>query len=145
MSALERAIWLAKLPFRVLWGALLIVNFLAFAPLFLLVIAFVTYWIALSLSYLFLPEAWADGMWAWASELYAEHLWFKAATITAFTLLCLPLLFWPSESEEDRKKREEKDRRATDDLIAAREQERATERRASQELSRLQACKTLFE
>ncbi len=118
MSALQRAIWMVKLPFRVAWGALLIANFLVFAPLFLLVSAFVAYWVALTFSFIFLPEAWTEAMWTWASGLYAEHMWFKAATIAAFTFLCLPLLFWPGETEEDRKKREEEFRRANEDLIA---------------------------
>lgn len=146
MSALERAIWMVKLPFRAAWGALLIANFLVFGPLFLLVGAFVAYWVALTFSFIFLPEAWTEAMWAWASGLYAEHMWFKIATIAAFTLLVMPILgFWPGRDPLEEAANDKKMRDINDAMIAAQQQERAlAERRAAQELGRIQAHKSLF-
>jgi len=125
MSAVEKAIWLVKLPFRVAWTALLILNFLIVAPVVLAVGAFVIYWVALTISYILLPEAWTAAMWAWGSGLYADHMWVKVATIGAFTVLVSPIFLLAKDGrtdEEIRKEDEERLRLANDALIAQRNQ-----------------------
>lgn len=146
MSALTKAIRLLILPFRIAWTGVLFAYVIVGSAICLLVGAFVAYWVALTLSYIFLPEAWTEAMWMWGSSLYAEHQWFKVATIAAFTLLILPILaVWPGRDPLEEAIHDKKMNELNNNMIAAREQDRAlSERRSAQELSRLQAHKSLF-
>ncbi|MBP2236583.1 hypothetical protein J2Z31_003097 [Sinorhizobium kostiense] len=100
-------------------------NFLVVAAGGLLLGGFVAYWLALTFSYLFLPEAWTESLWLWASGFYAEHTWFKVVTITAFVLLLFPLLgYWPGRDPLEEAAHERKMIELNKDLIAVRKRER---------------------
>jgi hypothetical protein len=133
MSALKKAIWLLAVPFRVAWTVFLIAYVLVGSAVCLMVGAFVAYWVALTFSYIFLPEAWTEAMWVWGASLYAEHHWIKVATIAAFTLLLFPILAaWPGRDPLEEVLHEKKMNELNNNMIAARQQERAqAERQAA--------------
>ncbi|MER9580905.1 hypothetical protein [Mesorhizobium sp. M0276] len=121
MSALKKAIRLLILPFRIAWMSVKVVGFLISSVLCLWLGAFVAYWVALTFSYTFLPDAWTEAMWAWASGLYDRHLWFRVATIAPFALLVgLPFAFLKDgrTPQERRREEEERHRQLNDDLAA---------------------------
>lgn len=123
MSALRKAIWLVMVPFRLVWMSVKAVGFLISGVLCLWLGAFVAYWVALTFSYIFLPDAWTEAMWAWASGLYDKHLWFRVATIAPFAFLVgLPFAFVKDDQtpEERRRQEEERHRQLNDDLAAQR-------------------------
>jgi hypothetical protein len=122
MSALMKAIRFLILPFRIAWTGFLIAYVIIGTAVFLLVGSFVAYWVVLTLSYIFLPEAWTEAMWVWGSSLYAEHLWIKVGTITAFTLLLLPIFAaLPGRDPLEEALHEKKMQELNDNLIAARQ------------------------
>ncbi|MDR6820381.1 hypothetical protein J2X76_005578 [Neorhizobium sp. 2083] len=109
-------------PFQAARFLILIANFLLVAAACLLVAAFVGYAIALTCSYAFLPAEWTKALWQWAADLYDRSSWFKAATMTFFVLLFLPLLgFWPGRDPIADAARERETMRLNDELIAARQ------------------------
>lgn len=90
----------------------------------LLFASFVAYGVAMVFSYAFLPTEWTQALWQWATDLYAHSSWFKAATITFFALMVLPILrFWPGRDPVADATREREMTRLNEDLIAARRQE----------------------
>ncbi len=109
------------LPFRAAWILILIVTFLLVSAASVLVAAFIGYGIALTFSYVFLPTEWTATLWQWAADLYDGSPWFKAATITFFVLLFLPILrLWPGRDPIADAARQRESMRLNDDLIAAR-------------------------
>ncbi|OWK25206.1 hypothetical protein AJ87_13040 [Rhizobium yanglingense] len=124
MSAHQRAIRAVTFPFRAVWLLILIANFLVVSAASLLFAAFIAFGLALTVSYLFLPMEWTQVLWQGAADLYAQSNWFKAATITFFVLLLLPILkLWPGRDPEADAARAKEATRLNDDLIAARQQE----------------------
>ncbi|MBB3649194.1 hypothetical protein FHX14_005428 [Rhizobium sp. BK619] len=125
MSAARKALRVVVFPFRAAWFLMLIANFLAVSGVCLLVAAFVAYGIALAFSYAFMPAEWTHALWQWAVDLYAQSSWFRAATITFFTLLFSTILrFWPARDPMADAAREREITRQNDDLIAARQQDK---------------------
>lgn len=117
MSAHQKAI-------RAVWFLILIANFLVVSAACLLFVAFIAYGLALTVSYLFLPTEWTQALWQGTADLYAQSNWFKAATITFFVLLLLPILkLWPGRDPEADAAREREATRLNDDLIVARQQD----------------------
>lgn len=124
MSAQQKAIRAVTFPFRAAWFLILIANFLVVSAACVLFAAFIAYALALTISYLFLPMEWTRAVWQWAADLYAQSNWFKAATITFFVILLLPILkLWPGRDPNADAPREREATRLNDDLIAARQQE----------------------
>lgn len=124
MSAYQKAIRAVTFPFRAVWFLILIANFLVASAVCALLAAFIAYGLALTVSYLFLPTEWTRTLWQSAADLYAQFHWFKAATITFFALLLLPILkLWPGRDPQEDAGREREATRLNDDLIAARQQE----------------------
>lgn len=96
MAALRTALAILTFPIRVIWFLALAACLVVVAPVFLMLTCFVGFWIVLAISYVFLPSDWTLTLWQSASDLYDQSAWFKAATITSWTLLCLPILaVWP--------------------------------------------------
>ncbi|WP_139679225.1 hypothetical protein [Aliirhizobium smilacinae] len=96
MAALLTALAILTFPIRVIWFLALAACLVVVAPVFLMLACFVGFWIVLAISYVFLPSDWTLTLWQSASDLYDQSAWFKAATITSWTLLCLPILaVWP--------------------------------------------------
>lgn len=110
------------MPFRLAWMSVKAVWILASVVLCLWLGAFIAFWIALTFSYIFLPETWTEAMWAWSSELYDNHLWFRIATIAPFVfLVSIPFAFLKDErSPEERQKEEDEKLRILNDDLAAR-------------------------
>ncbi|MCR6727702.1 hypothetical protein [Agrobacterium fabrum] len=126
MVMYQRALVAFTLPFRAVWLMFQIVCFLLVSAACILVAAFVGYWIVLTFSYALLPLEMTDNLWQWAADLYARSAWFKAATITSFLLLVLPILrFWPGRDPISEATRERAMMRLNEGLIAARQQEEA--------------------
>jgi len=124
MSAHQKAIRVVTFPFRAVWFLILIANFLVVSAACVLCAAFFAYGLALTIAYLFFPTEWTQVLWQWAVDLYAQSNWFKAATITFFVLLLLPILkLWPGRDPEADAAREREATRLNDDLIAARQQD----------------------
>ncbi|MBO9171537.1 hypothetical protein ACQZ4Y_18655 [Rhizobium sp. L80/93] len=123
MSAYRKALRLITFPFRAAWILILLANLLVVSAVWVLLAAFVSYGLALTISYAFLPTEWTRGLWHWAAELYAQSGWFSAATTFCFVLLLLPILkFWPARDSQAKIARERKATRQNNDLIAARQQ-----------------------
>lgn len=96
MAALRTTLAILAFPIRVIWFLARVVCLLVVAPVIAMLACFVGFWIVLAISYVFLPSDWTLMLWQSASNLYAQSAWFKAATITSWTLLCLPILaVWP--------------------------------------------------
>jgi hypothetical protein len=126
MAIYQRALIAFTLPFRAVWLMFQIACFLLVSAACILVAAFVGYWIVLTFSYAFLPLETTDNLWQWATDLYARSPWFKAAKITSFLLLVLPVLrFWPGRDTMSEAARERELMRLNEGLIAARQQEEA--------------------
>lgn len=107
-------------PFRAVLLLLQIVCFLLVSAACILVAAFVGYWTMLTFSYAFLPLETTENLWQWATDLYARSRWFKAATITSFLLLVLPILrIWPARDPIAEAAHERQMIRFNDELIAA--------------------------
>lgn len=124
MPAQRKALRLLTFPFRAAWVLILIANFLVLSAVCVLFAAFIAYALALTISYVFLPTEWTQALWQWGADLYAQSSWFKAATITFFVLLLLPILrFWPMRDPQADAAREREAMRLNEDLIAARQQE----------------------
>jgi hypothetical protein len=120
----QKAIRVVTFPLRAVWFLILIANFLVVAAFCVLFAAFIAYALTLTISYLFLPMEWTRALWQWAADFYAQSHWAKAATITFFMLLLLPILkLWPGEDRQADAARERDATRLNDDLIAARQQE----------------------
>ena len=121
MSLQQTAIRIVTFPLRAVWFLILSANFLVVSAACVLIAAFVAYALALTISYLFFPAEWTQGLWEWAASLYAQSPWFKGATITFFVLLLLPVLkLWPGSDLKADAAREREATRINDDLIAAR-------------------------
>lgn len=126
MSVQETAIRIVTFPLRAAWFLILSVNFLVVTAACVLIAAFVTYALALTISYLFFPAEWTRGLWEWVASLYAQSAWFKGATITFFVLLLLPILkLWPGRDLKADTDREREAMRINDDLIATRQRTQA--------------------
>jgi hypothetical protein len=124
MSAFRQALKVVVFPFRAAWFVVLSANFIIVSVVGLFFASFVAYGVALVFSYAFLPAEWTQALWQWASDLYAHSSWFKAATITFFALLFLPILrYWPGRDPVADGTREREMTRLNEDLIAARRQE----------------------
>ncbi|QPB24277.1 hypothetical protein [Rhizobium sp. 007] len=124
MSAYRNAVRIATFPFWAVWILVLIANFLLVSAVCAVFAAFIAYALALTISYAFLPAAWTQALWQWAADLYAQSIWFKAATITCFVFLFLPILrFWPARDPQTDAARQREATRLNDDLIAASQQE----------------------
>lgn len=122
----QRALLAFTVPIRIVWLSLQIACFLLVSAACILVAAFLGYWIALTFSYAFLSLETTENIWQWASDLYDRSEWFKAATITSFLLLVLPILrFWPGRDPISQAARERELMRLNEGLIAARQQEEA--------------------
>ncbi len=97
MAALCTALKIARFTMRAVWFVILLAYLAVVAPSFLMPACFITFWGVLAFSYAFLPSEWSLALWQSASDLYDHSSLFKAATITSFTLLCLPILaVWPA-------------------------------------------------
>jgi hypothetical protein len=106
------------------WFLILIANFLVVSAFCVLFAAFIAYALELTISYLVLPTEWTRALWDWAANLYLQSNWFKAAIITLFLLLLLPILkLWPGRDPQVDEARDRESTRLNDDLIAARQQE----------------------
>lgn len=126
MSVQQTAIRIVTFPLRSAWFLILSVNFLIVTAACVLIAAFVTYALALTISYLFFPAEWTRGLWEWAASLWAQSAWFKGATITFFVLLLLPILkLWPGRDLQVEAAREREAMRINDDLTAARRRPQA--------------------
>lgn len=126
MAIYQRALLAFTVPIRIVWLSLQIACFLLVSAACILVAAFLGYWIALTFSYAFLSLETTENIWQWASDLYDRSAWFKAATITSFLLLVLPILrFWPGRDPISEAARERELMRLNEGLIAARQQEEA--------------------
>ncbi len=106
MAALRTALAILMFPIRVIWFLARVAFLVVVAPVFLMLACFVGFWIILAISYVFLPSDWTLMLWQSASDIYDQSAWFKAATITSWTLLCLPILaVWrgrpPKKSQRD--------------------------------------------
>ncbi len=121
MAMYRKALIAFTVPFRALLLLLQIACFLLLSAACILVAAFVGYLIVLTFSYAFLPLETTENLWQWAADLYAQSPWFKAATITSFLLLVLPILrFWPARDPIAEAAHEREMVRFNDELIAAR-------------------------
>ncbi|NTA14028.1 hypothetical protein G6M05_26920 [Agrobacterium tumefaciens] len=126
MAMYWKAITVFTLPFRAVWLLIQIACFLLVSAACILVAAFVGYWVVLTFSYAFLPLEATENIWQWALDLYERSAWFKAATITAFLLLILPILrFWPVRDPLTEALRERDIIRINEGVIAARRQDEA--------------------
>lgn len=97
MAMYRKGLIAFTVPFRAVLLLLQIACFLLVSAACILVATFIGYWIVLIFSYAFLPLETTENLWQWAADLYARSQWFKAATITSFLLLVLPILrFWPA-------------------------------------------------
>ena len=124
MPAYRRALRLVTFPVRAAWVLILITNFLIVSAVCVLLAAFISYGLALTISYAFLPTEWTRALWQWAVELYAQSGWFRAATIFCFVLLLLPILkFWPARDPQAEAASEREATRLNDDLIAVRQRQ----------------------
>lgn len=124
MSAHRKALRIVTFPFRAAWVLILIANFLVVLAVCVLLAAFISYGLALTISYAFLPTEWTRALWQWAVELYAQSGWFRAATVFCFVLLFLPILkFWPARDQQTDSAREREATRLNDDLIAVRQRQ----------------------
>jgi len=124
MSAFRQSFKVVVLPFRAAWFVVLSANFIVLFALGLFLTSFVAFGVALVFSYAFLPTEWTRALWQWAADLYAHSSWFKAATITFFAMMFLPILrYWPGRDPVADGTRERKMTRLNEDLIAARRQE----------------------
>lgn len=122
----RKALTVFTLPFRAVWLLIRIACFSLVSAACILVAAFVGYWVVLTFSYAFLPLETTENLWQWASDLYERSAWFKAATITAFLLLILPILrFWPVRDPLTEALRERDIMRINEGVIAARRQDEA--------------------
>lgn len=123
MSAHRKAVRIVTFPFRAMWFLVLLVNFLVVAIVCAVIIAFLAYGLALTLSYLLLPTEWTRALWQWAADLYAHSYWFKGVTVTIFVILFLSILkVWPGSDRKADAAREREAKRVNDDLVAARQQ-----------------------
>lgn len=121
MAIYRKALRAIIFPFRVAWFLVLTANFLLLTAVCLFLAAFASYAIALVFSYVFLPTEWTQALWQWAADLYDRYFWFKAATITFFLVLVLPILrFWPGRDPIAEAVHEHELMRLNDGLIAAR-------------------------
>ncbi|KNY31263.1 hypothetical protein FLX27_23270 [Agrobacterium tumefaciens] len=126
MAMYRKALTVFTLPFRAVWLLIQIACFLLVSAACILVAAFVGYWVVLTLSYAFLPLETTENIWQWASDLYEQSVWFKAATIVAYLLLILPILrFWPGEDSIVEAARKREMMRLNEGVIAARRQDEA--------------------
>lgn len=124
MSALRQSLKVVAFPLRAAWFLVLSANIIIVSAVGLFLGSFVAYGVALVFSYAFLPAEWTQALWQWAADLYARSPWFKAATITFFALVLLPILrFWPARDPVADAPREREMTRLNEDLIAARQQE----------------------
>lgn len=122
----QRALLAFTVPIRIVWLSLQIACFLLVSAACLLVAAFVGYWIMLTFSYAFLAAETTANIWQWAADHYARSAWFKAATITSFLLLVLPILrFWPGRDPISEAARERELMLLNAGHIAAQQQEEA--------------------
>lgn len=123
MSAHRKAVRIVTFPFRAMWFLVLLVNFLVVAIVCAVIIAFLAYGLALTLSYLLLPTEWTRALWQWTADLYAHSHWFKGVTVTIFVILFLSILkVWPGSDPKADAAREREAKRVNDDLVAARQQ-----------------------
>jgi len=123
MSAFRQSLKVVVFPFWAAWFVVLIADFIIASAVGLIFASFVAYLVALIFSYAFLPAEWTQTLWLSATGLYAHSFWFKAATITFFALLFLPILrFWPRRDPVADTTRERQMVRLNEDLIAARRQ-----------------------
>ena len=120
MLAYQKAFKILFLPFRLLGNLVRIALFMMASIAAILVAALIAYAILLSFSYLFLPLGWTEALWLWASELYEQSASFKAAMITAFILLLLPLLGLCTGSDSKTTSREREVEDLNDQLAVAR-------------------------
>lgn len=126
MATYRKALMAFTLPFRAVWLLLQIACILLVSAACILVAAFVGYGIVLTFSYAFLPLETTESLWQWAADLYARSAWFKAATITSFLLLVLPILrFWPGRDPISEGAREREMMRLNEGVISARQQDEA--------------------
>jgi len=123
MSAHRKAVRIVTFPFRAMWFLVLLANFLVVAIVCAVMIAFLAYGLALTLSYLLLPTECTRALWQWAADLYAHSHWFKGVTVTIFVTLFLSILkVWPASDPKADAAREREAKRVNDDLVAARQQ-----------------------
>ncbi len=96
MSALRTALNITSFALRAVWYLILLGYLAVMATIYLMRVSFVAFWVVLALSYAFLPSAWTLMFWQSAYDVYTHSALFKAATLTSFGLLCLPILaVWP--------------------------------------------------
>ncbi|MGP4727202.1 hypothetical protein ACSV5S_21260 [Agrobacterium deltaense] len=120
MVVYRKALRAITFPFRVARFLILIANFLLVMAVCSFLAAFAGYAIALAVSYVLLPTEWTQALWQWAADLYDRYFWFKAATITFFLVLVLPILrFWPGR-DPIAEAAHEREMMLNDELIAAR-------------------------